>query len=69
MVLKKERAQKARAMQFFLQNIQKYFFKILKMFKCKVKFTRRASGINSKTPHSRYSYFVTIVGHCFSVNI
>ena len=39
------------------------------MFKCKVKFTRTASEISSKTPHSRYSYFVTIVGHCFSVNI
>ena len=35
-------------MQFFLQNVQNEIFKILKMFKNNMKFTRSACQINSK---------------------
>ena len=37
-----KRARKSRDMQFFLQNIQNKNFKILKMFKNNMKFTRAA---------------------------
>ena len=37
-----KRAHKSRDMQFFLQNIQNKNFKILKMFKNNMKFTRAA---------------------------
>ena len=39
---KEKRAHKGRDMQFFLQNIQNEIFKILKMFKINMKFTRAA---------------------------
>ena len=37
---KEKRAHKARAMQFFLQNVQNEIFKILQMFKCNMKLIR-----------------------------
>ena len=39
---KEKRANKARDMQFFLQNVQNEIIKILKMFKNNMKFTRAA---------------------------
>ena len=63
-------------MHFFLQlqNVQNEIFKISKMFK-NIKFAIAACWINSKisnrtkTPHSYYSYFVTVVGHYYDVII
>ena len=39
---KEKRADKASHMQFFLQNVQNEIFKILKLFKNNIKFTRAA---------------------------
>ena len=39
---------KAKSMQFFLQNVQNKIFKILKIFKYNMKFTRAACWISSK---------------------
>ena len=55
-------AHKSRDMQFFLQNVKNEIFKIFKMFKNNMKFTRTASRINSKI-----NSFVTIVGHYYGV--
>ena len=43
-----KRARKSRYMQFFLQNVQNQIFKISRMFKNNMKFTRAACSINSK---------------------
>ena len=45
---KQKRAHKVREMQFFLQNIQKVIFKILKMCKNNTKFTKAECRMNSK---------------------
>ena len=42
------KACKGRDMQFFLQNVRNEIFKILKMLKYNMKFTRTACWINSK---------------------
>ena len=63
------KAYKAReSMYFFFRNVQNEIFKILKMFKYNMKFTRVAWWIQkkatvAKTPHSWYSYFVPVAGH------
>ena len=41
--VKEKRAHKARAIQFYLQNVKIEIFKIMKMFKNKMNFTRAAS--------------------------
>ena len=63
-------------MQFFLQNVQNEIFKIFRMFKSNMKFIRVACWINCKisnrdktTTLTKYSYFVTIVGHYYCVII
>ena len=56
-------------MQLFLQNVQKEVFRIFKMFKNDMKFTRTPCCFNekkpteTKTPYPLYSYFTTIVGN------
>ena len=40
--VKEKRAHKARAIQFYLQNVKIEIFKIMKMFKNKMNFTRAA---------------------------
>ena len=52
-------------------------FKILEMFENNMKFTRQRKPVEltqklateTKTPHSWYSYFTTIVGHCYGWTI
>ena len=46
--LREKRAHKSRDMQFFLQNVQNGIFKIFKMFKNNMKFSRAACWINFK---------------------
>ena len=45
---KEKRAHRSRDMQFLLQSVQNEIFKILKMFKKNMKFTKAACWINSK---------------------
>ena len=55
---------KARAMQRFLQNVQNEIFKILKMFKYNMKFTRAASWINSKISNRDKNITLVIFSFC-----
>ena len=62
----------ARNMQSFHQNVQNEIFKILKMSKYNMKFTRAAcwdQKPETKTPHSLYCYFATVVGIYYGVII
>ena len=47
-----QEAHKTKDMQFFLENVQNDIFKILKMFKNNMKFTRATCWINSKISNS-----------------
>ena len=49
-----KRAHKSRDMQCFLQNFQNEIFKILKMFKHNMKFTRAACWIKSKISNKKH---------------
>ena len=66
---KVKRAYKARDMQFFLQIVQNEIFKIWKDLKTTWNSPKQLAeltqkeDVDSKTRHSWYSYFVTIVGH------
>ena len=60
--------------QIFIQNVQNQIFKILKIYKYNMKFTRVACWINSKLsiretkrPHPWYSYFVTTGSHYYGL--
>ena len=59
-----KRSHKSRDMQFFLQNIQNEIFKISKMFKSNVKFTRPAYLINSKISNRNKNTMLMVFLFC-----
>ena len=63
---KEKRALKSRDMQFFLQHIQNEIFKIFKMFKNNMKFTRAACWLNSKIISRDKNATLTIFLFCHS---
>ena len=68
------KASKGRDMHFFLQNIRNEIFKILKMFKYNMKFTRTAGRINSKICNGDKNttlifLFCYSIGHYYGVSI
>ena len=50
------KAYKAKDMQFFFQNLKSNLFKILKMFKYNMNFTREACWMNSKKKQQRQKH-------------
>ena len=72
---KEKRALKERDMQFFLQNIQMRFSRFSKCLKTTWNSPEQPAGLTqilstqTKTPHSKYSYFATIIDHCCDVII
>ena len=63
-----KRVLKSSDMQFFLQNVRNEIFKILKMFKYNMKFTRTACWINSKISNrDKNITLITFCHYCWSL--
>ena len=63
-----KRVLKSSDMQFFLQNVRNEIFKILKMFKYNIKFTRTTCWINSKISNrDKNITLITFCHYCWSL--